>query len=249
MPSVTPAPHPQPHSPCTSKVNYRHRFNNDFKQKLKLKVKEEPSQVEGGYTFSLSVEWEGRCYSKSSQCRPTKEDAKEEACRLMVEALEELMAGCQESHTSVKTVGQPFIQAATPPMGRPIALSGSQPVNHDHVHVSRPPGAHVPVVMSRGAKKYQELLNECRQKVENAGGRWSLTGEPVNVAQTTFECQLKLELIPSAGATPMHFVSKSVTKTGRKNESKEGAAEELVGQLERSHVLKLQPSHWFSNAC
>ena len=302
MPSVTPPPPPA----SQSRSNYRHRFNNEFKQRLKLNVREEPSQVEGGYIFRLSVEWEKRWYTMPSQCHPTKEEAKEEACRLMVETLEKLTANSQDSEPSAQPldrpvappfnqsatlptgrpvappfnqpvappfnqpvtppfnqpvtppfnqpvalpfnqpvtppfnqpVAPPFNQPVTPPTGRPVVLSGSKPVMHElATPVPRPPA--LPLVMSRGGKKYQEILNECRQKVVNAGGRWSLTGEPENVAQSTFECQLTLEVTPSAGATPLQLVSERVRVGGKKYESRERAAQDLVGRLQTMRVLQL----------
>ena len=251
-------------------MNYRHRFNNDFKQRYKLSVTEKPLPVEEGYIFSLSVEWGKMWYSEASQCRPTKEEAKEEACRLMVGTLERLIG---LEHTSAqpavlppsKTGSPPMsrpeapppIQTGTPPMSRPEAPPPShtatppmiRPVAQSGIQLAppmpRPHAWQTPLVMSRGAKKYQEILNECRQKVENAGGRWSLTGEPENVAQSTFECQLMLgvTLLSSAGATTqLHLVSERVRIVGKKSESRERAAKDLVGQLESSGVLELQLS-------
>lgn len=245
MPSV--APQPQLSPPPSPPFNYRHRFNNDFKQRYKLSVKENPLPGEEGHIFSLSVEWGKKWYNEASQCRPTKEEAKEEACRLMVGTLEQLIAAGQE-HSSAQPATQPpsqtgtppTSQTATPPMSRPIAQSGIQLA----LPMPCPHAGQTPLVMSRGAKKYQEILNECRQKVENVGGRWSLSGEPENVAQSTFECQLTLDmtLSSSAGAPRLHLMSERVRIVGKKSESRERAAKDLVGQLENRGVLQLRPS-------
>ena len=293
MPSA--APQPQLSPPPSPPINYRHRFNNDYKQRYKLNVKEKPLSAEEGHIFSLSVEWGKMWYSEASHCRPTKEEAKEEACRLMVGTLEQLIAAGQE-HTSAQLAtpppsqtGSPYTsqtatppmsrpeapppsqtatlpisrpeapppsQTATPPMSRPEApppsqtatLPISRPVAQSGIQLAppmpRPHAGQTPLVLSRGAKKYQEILNECRQKVENAGGRWSLLGEPENVAQSTFECQLMLDvtLSSSAGATRLHLVSERVRIVGKKSESKERAAEDLIGRLESSGVLQLRLS-------
>ena len=261
MPSA--APQPQLSPPPSPPINYRHRFNNDYKQRYKLNVKEKPLPVEEGHIFSLSVEWDKMWYSEASHCRPTKEEAKEEACRLMVGTLEQLIAAGQE-HTSAQLAtpppsqtGSPYTsQTATPPMSQPEAPPPSQtatlpispPVAQSGIQLAppmpRPHAGQTPLVLSRGAKKYQEILNECRQKVENAGGRWSLLGEPENVAQSTFECQLMLDvtLSSSAGAAQLHLVSERVRIVGKKSESKERAAKDLIGRLESSGVLQLRLS-------
>ena len=277
MPSA--APQPQLSPPPSPPINYRHRFNNDYKQRYKLNVKEKPLSAEEGHIFSLSVEWGKMWYSEASHCRPTKEEAKEEACRLMVGTLEQLIAVGQE-HTSAQLAtpppsqtGSPYTsqtatlpisrpeapppsQTATLPISRPEApppsqtatLPISRPVAQSGIQLAlpmpRPHAGQTPLVMSRGAKKYQEILNECRQKVENAGGRWSLLGEPENVAQSTFECQLMLDvtLSSSAGAAQLHLVSERVRIVGKKSESKERAAKDLIGRLESSGVLQLRLS-------
>ena len=225
VPSKVPSQH-QP-SPPPSWGNYRSRFNNDFKQRYQLNVVETPTSVENGYIFRLQVEWEGKWYSVQSQPCRTKKEAKEEACRLMVETLEGLI-----SHGS---------HPPAPPKGHIAAPPTSLCMSPAVAHGLTTPTSHLPAVhVSRGTnKKYQELLNECRQKVENAGGRWSLTGEHENVAQNTFQCQLTLDVTPSEGAAPLHFVSELVQVVGRMSESKEKAAEDLVHQLQRSGIVRL----------
>ena len=177
----------------------------------------------GGCAFRLQVEWEGRQYTEQSQPCRIKEEAKEEAYRLMVERLEGLIR--ESDHPPAPPTNQaaapPTNQAAAPPMPCPPAVQ--------------------PIVVSGGVnKKYRQPLNECRQKVENAGGRWSLTGEPEGVAHSTFQCQLKLIVARSARAAQLHLVSKRVQVVGKKRDSKEQAAQDLVWQLQQNCVVRVR---------